>query len=582
MCFNYHTGASDGPASVHLSGLVGHKGRFSCRLFCGVKGRRGIKEKRYYPALLKPHPFDVPGSDHPDFDILQINSAVNDYGEKLKYLLGARSHTDYKRRRRDTGISQPKLLHGLLMHKRLSMSATLCGDTMHLTTLNLGDLFIPLWRGTLLCKGTDSVNDWPWAVLTDNIWTEHGRLVAEARPYIPQSFDRPPRNIAEKVNSGYKSIEWQGYLFGLAPALLFGILPFEYWQNYCKLVFAVRILLQRSITRSQLQQAQKFLDEFTLEYELLYVQRRADRIHFVRPSVHSLIHLGLEVPRLGPPCLYSCWTMERTVGDLGREIRQPSNPYANLSERALLRAQVNSIKAMHPNLDPLDQITPPAGSLDLGDGYRLLPAKDRTPRYLVGYEASTLESYLRNCKVGEGNELRQSYRVKIVRWARVLLPTAQIARSAWKEALKPLNKLRRSRCVKVSHRFLTKCFSIFGNLGLFYAQVAIDGKLEFAEILFYFCIRMSSETQALAMVRLYSTPDADLYKQSMWTVYSVTSLYCEEGLRIIDIKSIISVVSMQPWHPPGRDPDIDHWFVWEKIGLDVGVLGGSEENTEEN
>jgi hypothetical protein len=49
---------------------------------------------------------------------------------------------------------------------------------------------------------------------------------------------------------------------------------------------------------------------------------------------------------------------------------------------------------MHPNLDPLDQITPPAGSLDLGDGYQLLPAKDRTPRYLVGYEASTLESYL--------------------------------------------------------------------------------------------------------------------------------------------------------------------------------------------
>jgi hypothetical protein len=93
---------------------------------------------------------------------------------------------------------------------------------------------------------------------------------------------------------------------------------------------------------------------------------------------------------------------------------------------------------------------------------------------------------------------------------------------------------------------------------------------------------MSSETQALTMVWLYSAPDGDLYKQSMWTVYSVMSLHCEEGLHIIDIKSIKSIVSMQPWHPPGRDPDIVHLFIWEEIGLDVGVLGGSEENIEGN
>ena len=43
--------------------------------------------------------------------------------------------------------------------------------------------------------------------------------------------------------------------------------------------------------------------------------------------------------------------MERTIGNLGQEIKQPSNPYANLSQRGLIRAQVNALKAIIPALD---------------------------------------------------------------------------------------------------------------------------------------------------------------------------------------------------------------------------------------
>jgi hypothetical protein len=44
---------------------------------------------------------------------------------------------------------------------------------------------------------------WDWATLTGKTWETHGKRVTDVRQYLPGSFDRPPRNIAEKINSGY-------------------------------------------------------------------------------------------------------------------------------------------------------------------------------------------------------------------------------------------------------------------------------------------------------------------------------------------------------------------------------------------
>ena len=67
--------------------------------------------------------------------------------------------------------------------------------------------------------------------------------------------------------------------------------------------------------------------------------------------------------------------MERTIGNLGEEIRQPSNPFANLSHRGLLRCQTNALIAIFPSLRPAERDFP-RGVLDLGGGYLLLRAQD--------------------------------------------------------------------------------------------------------------------------------------------------------------------------------------------------------------
>ena len=145
---------------------------------------------------------------------------------------------------------------------------------MHLVSINIPDLLIGLWRGTFECDKDDNCSTSDWAVLQGNTWTTHGQAVASMTPYLPGPFDRPPRNPAEKINSGYKAWEFLMYLFGLGPGLFYKILPRQYWKNYCKLVFAVRILHQYGISSQHLRAAFKAILEFVIEFEELYYQRK--------------------------------------------------------------------------------------------------------------------------------------------------------------------------------------------------------------------------------------------------------------------------------------------------------------------
>jgi hypothetical protein len=144
---------------------------------------------------------------------------------------------------------------------------------MHLGALNLSDLMISLWRGTIDCTKPDDRSSWTWVVLRGDVWQQHGKAVADALHYLPSSFDRPPRNIAEKLTSGYKAWEFLLYLYGLGPGLLYGILPDVYYQNYCKLVFGMRLMNQHKITQVQVRDAHLALTSFAQEFKIIYCQR---------------------------------------------------------------------------------------------------------------------------------------------------------------------------------------------------------------------------------------------------------------------------------------------------------------------
>ena len=313
---------------------------------------------------------------------------------------------------------------------------------MHQPVINLTGLMLELWGNRDGCRKGNPDGFWPWAVLKGDIWKAHGEAIARAASYFPRSFDRTPRNPAEKLSSGYKAWELLLYFYGLGPGLFRGILPDEYCRHYCKLVVGIRIIYQRNISQLQLKLADKLLREWVIEFEYLYYQRKPEHLHFVQQCVHAITHLGPETFRLGPPSLSAQWTMERMIGHLGSLIKQPSNPFANLAEQAKKVAEINALVAIYPGFERKKK--DPRGSIDLGGGFLLLGPKDQKPYDFSLAEQSALDNFYLGLSNAESVPRRSFHR-----WARLQLPTLQVARSHWKEVVRSSKVARTDRNVKV-------------------------------------------------------------------------------------------------------------------------------------
>lgn len=70
----------------------------------------------------------------------------------------------------------------------------------------------------------------------------------------------------------------------------------------------------------------------------------------------------------------------------------------------------------------------------------------------------------------------------------------------------------------------------------------------------------------------------ELLVDSEWTVWSSTHMGIE-GLRVVDVESIVACVSMQP-HIHHVEPNDVRYFVWEQSGMEIGILGGYKETDE--
>jgi hypothetical protein len=306
-------------------------------LYCSMAESCEAHGKQYFPALLKPLNYEVEGCTHADINIQYLPSpSRKQYNINLHYLVMSPNERQYHARHLATRISKPSIFSGLDRSFTLGLPYSAGSNIIHLGALNLSDLMISLWRGTIDCTGPDEKSSWTWVVLQGEAWQRHGKAVADTLHYLPSSFDCPPRNIAEKLTSGYKAWEFLLYLYGLCPGLLFGVLPDAYYSNFCKLVSGIQLMNQHSITLDNVCEAHQALLSFAQEFEILYCQRLPTRIYFVRPCVHSLVHLPHEVIRIGPPVCSSQWTLEHTIGNLGEEIKQHSNLFANLSQWNLM------------------------------------------------------------------------------------------------------------------------------------------------------------------------------------------------------------------------------------------------------
>jgi hypothetical protein len=86
-----------------------------------------------------------------------------------------------------------------------------------------------------------------------------------------------------------------------------------------------------------------------------------------------------------------------------------------------------------------------------------LRAKDEYSQVIHGAQGDAIRCYLEEMN---DEEYPDTFQPKLRRWARLRLPNGQIARSAWKEKQKALDKVRMARNVRVS------CVIIFESLSV--------------------------------------------------------------------------------------------------------------------
>jgi hypothetical protein len=110
--------------------------------------------------------------------------------------------------------------------------------------------------------------------------------------------------------------------------------------------------------------------------------------------------------------------------------------------------------------------------------------------------------------------------------------------------------------------------------------VVVQQIFRYAEVLYYFKLKMYGQECTLCMVRMYSQCIPELYASSSGTVYSCTLELT--AIQVFDVHSIHSVVAVIPF--PTHFPHEYHnrFFVVERPGLDASQLGGLLEEADED
>jgi hypothetical protein len=247
--------------------------------------------------------------------------------------------------------------------------------------------------------------------------------------------------------------------------------------------------------------------------------------------------------------------MERVIGYMGSLLKQPSNPFRNFAAQTRRVATTNALIAMWPEFEkPKDA---PRGSKDLGDGFLLLGPKDTT---LYRPSSPSEQRAIGVLSSDSGDDENTS---SIYRWGCLKIPSEQIARSRWKEMERCSDMARTDRNVKVRDSIKFKIYHRLLNV----PQISHHGVIHFAEVMFFFTKTVGGEAGAFALVSKFSRPNDYLLSSTQDTLI-VCRHQGEEGLVVVDAKSILSVVAMVPFRY-AVDGLNNYYFVIEQIGLDI-------------
>jgi hypothetical protein len=233
----------------------------------------------------------------------------------MRIAYGRRDHRDHKLRtyRGCKGFTplilmQPylNLGSGILVDY---MHNGLLGVTRHFTYLVLNATNTPLYIGD-----------------PDNMAILNGRLM-RIRP--PRSITRTPRSLSEcKI---WHANEWRSFLIFYGPVCFEGVLKKrKYLELFSMLSAAFNILLQKSITKDELDTAERYLHQYVYLAQLHFGKKQ------MVYNIHLLLHVVAAVRNWGPIWAHNTFVFEGENRHLGQMHTSPGRIGLQLTRRYLI------------------------------------------------------------------------------------------------------------------------------------------------------------------------------------------------------------------------------------------------------
>ena len=192
------------------------------------------------------------------------------------------------------GVKGPSLLYYMVPSLVWCMGI----DAMHGIFLGLSKLLTCLWFDASYAGQLFSVHE-----LIDIV----DQRLRNIKP--PSNIQRIPHSIKTQL-SFWKALEYKLWFLYYSLPVLLDILPDVYWRHHCKVVSAIRIVFQESVSFEQIEAAEELLHAYVSDFEHLYGLR------FMSINLHHLIHLPQIVRKLGPLWVFNCFVYEDLNGSI--------------------------------------------------------------------------------------------------------------------------------------------------------------------------------------------------------------------------------------------------------------------------
>ncbi|KAK7006805.1 hypothetical protein R3P38DRAFT_2555038 [Favolaschia claudopus] len=144
------------------------------------------------------------------------------------------------------------------------------------------------------------------------------------------------------------------------------------------------------------------------------------------------------------------------------------------------------------------------------------------------------------------------------------LPNGQIVRSVWKDD-------RTQDCSEYQSKIYFALHHDDIQLLTCLQYIAEDESTLYGEVQFFFQASVNGDEKTLALISVYSPPNAALLEKSFQTV-AECNYFGDDNLQVISILQIEAGVGMIPVDDTGK------YFVAEKLGLELESMAGALED----